>query len=136
MVDTDILSKVWEETKCSINESKTYHRTDMVWNFLCKALLQLSSKTLPLLTIPHSMLRRNVFFPWLRNNTKHLSSLDHSLSLNSIMLKKMNILQHFLDCKRWKLPKDLLMMKNLLAHNKIGVTTTRLQMFNPGNPTK
>ena len=30
MVDTDILSKVWEETKCSINESKTYHRTDMV----------------------------------------------------------------------------------------------------------
>lgn len=43
------------------------------------------------------MLPRNVFILWLRKITKHRSSLDHSGSLNSIMLIKMNKPEHLLD---------------------------------------
>ena len=32
MVDIDIPSKVWQESKYSTNESKTYHRMDVAWN--------------------------------------------------------------------------------------------------------
>ena len=38
MVDADIPSKIWKESKCSKDESKTYHRMDMIWNYLRKEL--------------------------------------------------------------------------------------------------
>ena len=96
MVDTDVPSKVSEESTCST--SKTYHWIDMVWNHLRKELPQLSSAALFLLTIPHNnAVKERIFAVFAKNNPKHRSSLHHSSSLNPTMLIKMNKPEHLLS---------------------------------------
>ena len=69
VVDTDIPFKVWKESKCSTNESKSY-RMDMVWNYLRKEWPQLSSIALFLLTSPCSNAAEERIYSMIAKNNK------------------------------------------------------------------
>ena len=69
MLDTNIPSKVSEESKCNKNESKTHYGTDMLWNHFRSELTQLSSIALFLLAIGHSnAAEERIFSMIVKNN--------------------------------------------------------------------